>query len=133
MTGSPDLQSHTGHSTSTALERVGDFITDALHYWEPMRIAYNLILAGIVAAAALHVGFPAEQWSFADTLNFLVLAVIANILYCCAYLADIPVQLSAYRARRASVRLVLFGVGSFLAGYFTWYVSTTALRSIAMS
>lgn len=126
------MQSEAADSSSTSLEQLRNVFTDALRYWEMMRIAYNLILVGVVAAAALHVGLPADQWSFADTMNLLVLAVIANILYCSAYIADIPVQLSAYRAWRRPVRLGLFCLGSLLAGYVTWFTSTTTFLAIAM-
>ncbi len=98
-------------------------MTDALRYWEPMRIAYNLILAGIVAAAAVHAGIPELQWRATDTRSLLVLAGIANLLYCPAYLVDIPAQFLMNREQHRTVRLVLFGLGSSLAGYLTWQMS----------
>jgi len=75
-----------------------EILSNAIRYWEPRRIAYNLILAAIVIA------WVAFSWPhFRPALKFeslvlvAVLAVLANICYCSAYLADLAMQYSNFR------------------------------------
>jgi len=72
--------------------------TDALLYWEPRRILYNVVLALVVVGhflAALPGARTRLSW---DTLFVLfLLAVLANVCYSAAYLADLFVQLSGFR------------------------------------
>src|SRR5262245_14645360 len=79
--------------------RFGEVAASALRYWEPRRILYNLALAGVVLTH-LAAGWPASRafvtW---NTVFFLViLAVLANVCYCAAYVVDLFVQYSALRA-----------------------------------
>ncbi len=65
----------------------------AIRFWEPLRLVYNSVLAGVVflwlvatwphfrAAMTLH-----------SLLLLAVLALLANVFYCAAYLVDIPLQ-----------------------------------------
>jgi len=71
---------------------------DAIRYWEPRRLAYNLVLTAVA------VGWIMTTWPhFRDALTWpslgklLVLAGMANVCYCAAYLVDIPMQLSRFR------------------------------------
>jgi hypothetical protein len=73
-------------------------LDDALRYWERRRIGYNLVLAAIV------IGWDVFTWphyrpalALTPMLQLFVLAVIANVLYCAAYLVDLPTQTSSYR------------------------------------
>ena len=78
---------------------ISDMLTDAIRYWERRRIAYNAILVGIVVTIfVLH--WPESRSAIsADLLQrFFILAVLANVAYCAAYVVDIAVQLSAFRA-----------------------------------
>jgi hypothetical protein len=93
---------------------IKDIITDSLRFWEVRRIAYNLILSLVVIF-----GF----WINADrypidverlTVLF-VLAVIANLLYCSAYLPDLLIQMSAYRDTWRKYRFGLFAIGTLFA------------------
>jgi hypothetical protein len=62
------------------------FSTDAIRYWEPMRIAYNLVLA-LIVVICFAIYFPASKQSISldgILLRFL-LAVLANVAYCAAY------------------------------------------------
>ncbi|MGH9738923.1 MAG: hypothetical protein ACRD4X_10090 [Candidatus Acidiferrales bacterium] len=75
-------------------------LSDGIVYWELRRIAYNLILAAIVAA------WIALSWPhFRPAMNFeflvplAVLAVCANLCYCAAYIVDFPMQISFFRHR----------------------------------
>jgi threonine/homoserine/homoserine lactone efflux protein len=101
-----------------------EVLSDAIRYWEPRRAIYNLALAAVVVIFA--VAFWAEvrpHLSFELILALLVLAVLANLCYCAAYIADVPMQFSAFRDawRRWRWALWLFGVlfGAALAWYWT--------------
>ncbi|HZC85438.1 MAG TPA: hypothetical protein VE266_00435 [Steroidobacteraceae bacterium] len=75
-------------------------LADALRYWEPRRIAYNLLLATVVLAW-LGLTWPHFRGVFTlqPLLLLIVLAALANLCYCAAYLVDIPLQYSSFRSR----------------------------------
>jgi len=102
------------------LMRLRDVVTEALRFWEPLRIVYNAVLAIIV------IGYFIAAWpasAQALTLNgaliLFILAVLANVLYCAAYLGDVFVQLSGFRATWLRVRWGLFLVGTAFAAAIT--------------
>jgi hypothetical protein len=89
-------------------------LTDAIRYWEPRRIPYNLLLAAVVAvhAALAWLGpGPVPAITSDPLLSLFLLAVLANVAYCAAYVPDIPAQLSGYRSQWLRVRFVVFLVG----------------------
>lgn len=99
------------------------YIDEAVRFWEPRRILYNLVLTAVT------VFWFVLGWShFRPGLNlqmllaFLILAGIANICYCAAYLVDVPLQYSSFRAvwRRRRWWLWLAGVlfAVLLASYW---------------
>jgi hypothetical protein len=103
-------------------------LSDALRYWEPRRILYNSALF-LVVAIAFATKLPASRGSSSFTLleMLFVLAVVANVAYCAAYVVDIPLQLSAFRQTWLRVRWTLLTVGVafaavlahfFAAGFF---------------
>jgi hypothetical protein len=95
-------------------------LTEALRYWEPRRVLFNLVLA-IVAGTVYMANFPHSRREFSfDTLQGLIaLAVLANIAYCAAYPVDVLVQLSAYRATWLRLRWALLVTGLVLAAILT--------------
>ena len=94
--------------------------TDALRYWEPRRIVYNVLLAGIVLYY-LWLGQVNVLASFDlnAVLELFILAVLANVAYCAAYLVDLFIQLSYFREQRGRWRLVIMGVGFAFAAALT--------------
>ena len=97
-----------------------EIITDALRYWEPRRLVYNVVLAAVVVAyfcAAL----PAARESLTvdSVLALFLLAVAANLCYCAAYVADVFAQLSGFRAAWRRWRGGLLVVGLVFAGVLT--------------
>jgi hypothetical protein len=120
--------------------------TDAIRYWEPRRLVYNVVLLGIVAGQVVH-AWPASRRALnaGTAMPLFVLAAIANILYCTAYPIDIFVQVSAYRdrwrrtrgTRRCSIRRPRSGPGDRLsgAGRMPWrcHSKTTALMQWSVS
>jgi len=93
-----------------------EIFADAIHYWEPRRIAYNLVLTA-VTAAWLILSWPHFRGSLTlqFLLLFLVLAMMANLCYCAAYVADVFAQYSARQAVWKRRRWVLWWTGMLFA------------------
>jgi hypothetical protein len=95
-----------------AVPRFGEVAAEALRYWEPRRVLYNLALAAVVAAHLI-ASWPAARtilsWDHLFLLIFL--AVLANVCYCAAYAVDLFVQYSALRAAWTRWRWVVLWVG----------------------
>jgi hypothetical protein len=93
-----------------------EILSDALRYWEPRRIAYNLILTAIVVA---WVGFSWPHFlpamKFESLVLMAVLAVWANICYCSAYLVDFALQYSNFRRLWVRWRWSLWVCGMLFA------------------
>lgn len=100
-----------------------DALSDAIRYWEPRRILYNTILL-LVVAATYWANLPASRANVnADLLQVLfVLAVLANIAYCAAYVVDVVAQISAFRGIWLRVRWTLL-VGVLFAGVLAHFFS----------
>lgn len=95
---------------------------DAIAYWERRRIIYNLLLAAVVVtwiAATWPHFLPAFTWS--SLLALVVLALLANLCYCAAYVADLPMQYSSFRQIWRRWRWTLFLVGTLFAILFANY------------
>jgi len=93
----------------------------AARFWEPLRILYNLVLVGVVFAwvTATWPHFqPALKWS--SLLPMSVLALIANVLYCAAYLVDLPLQ-HASRRLLGRGRWILWMAGTLFAMVLSSY------------
>ena len=101
-----------------------DYLTDAIRFWEPRRVLYNLSLAAIVVAYFV-VGYPKSKavLSIDFALGLFLLAVAANVAYCAAYLADIFVQASGFRDIWKRARWVLFGIGTLFAAIITRFIA----------
>ena len=109
-------------SAAPATPTFREVVTDAIRYWEPRRIGYNLVLTLIV------LGWVSFTWphfrgafTWGSLLALFVLAVLANICYCAAYLVDVPVQYSAFRDRWRRCRWVLWLVGVIFAAIIAFY------------
>ncbi|MGH9686356.1 MAG: hypothetical protein ACRD5K_04610 [Candidatus Acidiferrales bacterium] len=113
-------ESKTGGGPSKPWREV---LSDAIGYWEPRRVAYNLILAVIVVA---WVAFSWPHFHPAMNFEFLVLmavlAVWANICYCAAYLVDFPMQFSFFRQRWLRWRWGLWVGGMLFATLLANYL-----------
>jgi hypothetical protein len=71
-------------------------LADAIGFWEPRRVVYNLVLV-VTALLWLVATWPhfrvAMTWH--SLLLLAILALLANVCYGAAYLVDIPMQRSA--------------------------------------
>jgi hypothetical protein len=97
-------------------------LDDALRYWERRRIIYNLLLMAVVVTwiAATWPHFrPAFTWS--SLFALAVLALLANLCYCTAYIVDLPLQFSSFRNLWCRWRWTLFLVGTLFAVLFANY------------
>jgi len=98
-------------------------LTDAIRYWEPRRIVYNLVLLVVVGVVFLaHLPASRSDVTFGSLQLLFVLAVLANIAYCAAHVVDVIAQLSAFRSVWIRFRwiLLLTGIafGGVLANFF---------------
>ena len=101
-----------------------DALSDAIRYWEPRRILYNAVLL-LVVAVTYWANLPASRAIVnADYLQVLfVLAVLANVAYCAAYVVYVVAQISAFRGRWLRVRWMLLAIGMLFAGVLAHFFS----------
>jgi pimeloyl-ACP methyl ester carboxylesterase len=95
-------------------------IADALRYWEPRRLVYNGILAAIVIGClAFSWPVPRQALTLDLALILFVLAVLANVCYCAAYVVDVALQFSSFRelALFAGTLTYFFSMSMFSPGY----------------
>jgi hypothetical protein len=107
------------------MTRAAGFVADALKYWEPRRIIYNLALAAVV------VGHVVADWPKsrdALTLNvllmFFFLAVLANVCYSVVYVIDLFVQFSGMDEFWAKGRIALLIIGTAFAAVIAHFFLT---------
>ena len=100
-------------------------LTDAIRFWEIRRIAYNAILA-LVVVAAFVIYWPDSKRaiSIERAQGMFILAVLANVAYCAAYLVDLPAQLSAFGSSWRRHRWILFAIGMLFAAIITRFIAT---------
>jgi hypothetical protein len=100
-----------------------DYFTDAIKFWERSRIIYNVVLAAIVMIYFI-AGYSVSKTllSFDFVLSLFLLAVVANIAYCAAYIVDIFAQASAFRELWQRYRWLLFIIGTAFASIITRFV-----------
>ena len=97
-------------------------LREAMHYWEPRRIVYNVVLALVV------IGWLAFTWpqflpalTVQGLLTLLVLALAANACYCSAYLAETAMRRSPFRTPWLHARWMLWLAGTLFAVALAWY------------
>jgi hypothetical protein len=102
---------------------VRDVLTDAIRYWEVRRIAYNAVLVAVVVVVFV-LQWPASRSALSADLaqTLFILAVLANVAYCAAYIVDVVAQYSGFQAAWRRYRWLLFLVGvvfaSIIARFF---------------
>ena len=89
---------------------------DAIRYWEPRRVIYNLVLVA-VTVAWLVATWP--HFRPALTLSSLppmsVLALLANVCYCAAYVVDAAMMHSSLDSVWRRRRWILWLIGTLFA------------------
>jgi hypothetical protein len=98
--------------------------TDAIRYWEPRRLIYNAVLVAVVLVyfAKAYPNSKADL-SVNGVQGVFLLAVLANVAYCAAYVADVFAQISGYREHWRKYRWILFLIGMIFAGIITRFVA----------
>ncbi len=101
-----------------------DYATDAIRFWEPWRLLYNLTLA-VIVIIYFAIAYPDSKSSLSldFCLGLFLLAVIANIAYCAAYLVDIFAQASGFRDLWRRYRKLLFIIGTLFAAIITRFIA----------
>ncbi len=101
-----------------------EIISDSLKYWEPRRLVYNGCLGLIVLFYALPALISGVHFDLiGGILGLFVLAAIANVLYCAAYIPDVFLQMSDFRVLWCRMRWALFIAGTTLASIFAWFLA----------
>ena len=104
------------------LTRLSGFAASGLRYWEPRRLIYNGVLALVVLGHfLLRLPDSRGKLSLDLALGIFILAVLANIAYCAAYLADLFVQFAGLDAAWRWGRVVLLIVGTLFAATITHF------------
>jgi hypothetical protein len=103
---------------------IRDMLTDAIRYWELQRILYNAILMAIVVGVFV-LQWPGSRSALSTDLvqSLFILAVLANVAYCAAYLVDIAAQNSAFGTTWKRYRWVVFAIGVVFAGIFARFIA----------
>lgn len=105
------------------IQRLSAYAANALRYWEPRRIAYNLALGSVVIAHLL-LAWPGsrQKLSVDSLLGMFVLAVLANVAYCAVYVVDLFVQFSGLDRAWRRGRMVVLIVGTAFAATITHFI-----------
>jgi hypothetical protein len=95
---------------------------DAIRYWEPRRVGYNLALCALAGAVVIRT-WPHFRPAItpASIPPLAVLAALANACYCAAYLVEALVQDPALRESWRRRRWSLWLAGTLLALFIEYY------------
>jgi hypothetical protein len=107
---------------------VRQIVTNTISFWERGRIIYNVVLA-VIVASVFALSNANENLSLHMAVELIVLAVLANIVYCAAYVVDVFVQLSDLRDVWLRRRWVLFGAGLLLASVIAGTISCEMFKT----
>jgi hypothetical protein len=121
-TRQPDQRNDSTSSGGGGRPTFGEFAAEALRFWEPRRLIYNGVLL-VVVCVHFYIALPGSKASLAPDpmLTFFALAVLANVAYCAAYVADIFVQFSGLRPVRGRWRWLLLIIGTAFAAVVTHF------------
>ncbi len=105
--------------SSTPLRAI---LKDALRYWEPRRVGYNLALIALASAVVLRT-WPHFRPAFTPQSipPLAILAALANGCYCAAYVVEVLVHHSAFRETWRHRRWSLWLAGTLLALFIEYY------------
>jgi hypothetical protein len=112
--------------------RFGELASDAIRYWEPRRLVYNLTLFAVVAVH-FYVSWPNSKAFITHNTfyGFFFLAVLANIAYCASYAVDLFVQFAGMRAAWARWRWSILAIGIVFAAVIAHFFMLGILSSIS--
>jgi hypothetical protein len=104
--------------------RLTSYAAEALRFWEPKRLVYNGVL-GLVVVGHFILGWPGsrQKLSFDFFLGLFILAVLANIVYCAAYIPDLFVRFSGLHGAWRRGRVILLIIGTGVAATFAHFIA----------
>jgi hypothetical protein len=107
---------------------IRECVTAAIRYWEPRRVLYNAILAAVVLTY-FGIAWPESKHALTtdSILVLFLLAVVAKVAYCAAYLVDVFAQMSHFREVWLSVRWIVFTTGVAFAAVLTRFLAAGLL------
>jgi hypothetical protein len=112
-TANPNRSHRFGKSSPGPLRAL---LSDAIRFWEPRRLVYNIVLTAVVVVwlVATWPHFRVTL-TLSSLLLLTVLALLANVCYCAAYVVDSPIQRSPLRTGWRRWRWGLWLTGMFFA------------------
>jgi hypothetical protein len=115
-------QREQGGFTEQAFTRLPERYAVAIRFWEPRRLSYNLALAAFFLAWVVGT-WPhfRKAMALSDALQLAVLALLANLCYSTAYIAEPLVQLLRPGTGALRLRSALWIFGTVLAVLFENY------------
>jgi hypothetical protein len=97
-------------------------LRDAARWWEPRRILYNILLAGVFVALTIRTWPRLQpQLNSSAVPPLIVLALLANLCYCAAYVVDLAVFSAPAPQRWNGWRWILWSAGTLFAMFFETY------------
>jgi hypothetical protein len=125
MHGSDGARLQSGLLDSMSEVSVREALSEAIRYWEPRRVLFNVVLILEVAVIfCLNLPGSRHHLNVDVALVLFVLAVLANVAYFASYVVDIAAQLSAFRSNWLRLRWVLLLIGLAFAGALTYFLSS---------
>lgn len=93
-----------------------DSFLEAVRFWEPRRLFYNLLLLAVVVTWVLAT-WPhfRPAMNLTAAMQISVLGLLANVFYSVAYLAEFALQGASSGKVRQSLRWTLWVIGTILA------------------
>lgn len=93
-------------------------------------MVYNMVLVGVVAVY-FALGWPVSKHALTidSILVLFLLAVVANVAYCAAYVVDVFAQMSSFRELWFSARWIVFVTGVAFAAVLTRFFSMGVFSS----
>jgi hypothetical protein len=102
---------------------------NALRYWEPRRVVYNVVLVIVMIGLVIARGRGSHVTMTWDRLpRFLYLALLMNICYFAAYIVDLLVCFSKHQSALPVWRWLAFVVGTILAAFITTLLSIAIIE-----
>lgn len=97
-------------------------LVGAARFWEPRRLLYNLLLFGVCVIWVVRSWPHFRPAMTLESLGIMtVLALLANVCYCAAYLAEVLIQNATSSAAWNRQRWAIWVVGTLLAILFENY------------
>jgi hypothetical protein len=123
QTNNPERSPESGKSAGPGVQgSPWKGLTDAARFWEPRRLLYNALLTGVVFIWVVKTWPHFRPAMTLESLGIMtVLALLANVCYCAAYLAEILIQNVDSGASWTRQRWAIWVLGTMLAILFENY------------